>query len=238
MDSASTQWMQPRDKRNISTLIVESITEQLLSGHLRPGDKLPTEAQLSEHLKIGRNSIREAIKMLSSLGVVEIRRGSGTFITDKPSLPTLNPLILSLALSQRTSAELVELRQILDHGLAEIACRKIDDDTLNRLREINDQIRAESESVQPDTDRIYDLDLQFHVAMIEVTGNALISKLGRTIYTLFFSSMKQGINADPSRPYLDHERLIAALETRNAEKVRWVIDEALHGWEMIVARDK
>ena len=73
--------LKPLNREPISASILNMITESILSGRLKPGDKLPTELELSNKLNVSRNSVREAIKMLSSLGVIEVKRGAGTFIT-------------------------------------------------------------------------------------------------------------------------------------------------------------
>jgi len=112
-------------RQSISFLIKDLITSYLLSGELKPGDKLPTEIDLAHKLGVGRNSVREALKMLSSIGVLEVRKGSGTFIAKRMKPSILNPLILSLVFEQGTSKEFIELRLLLEIGSAELALSKI-----------------------------------------------------------------------------------------------------------------
>jgi len=95
------------------------IINYLLSKKLKPGDKLPTESEFSQQLGVGRNSLREAIKMLSSFGIIEIKRGLGTFIAKSMSSSVMNPLILGLVFEQGTSIELFELRLLIETGAAE-----------------------------------------------------------------------------------------------------------------------
>ena len=90
-------------RRPISQMIMDLFTKYLLSRQLKPGDKLPTEFELAEKLGVGRHSVREAIKMLSSIGIIEIRKGAGTFIASTMKSSVLNPLILSLVFEQGTS---------------------------------------------------------------------------------------------------------------------------------------
>lgn len=92
----------------ISATILNMITDESLSGNLKPGDKLPTENELAENLGVGRNSVREARKMLSSFGVIEVRMGAGTYIAETIHGSIFEPLMLSLAFEQGTSKELVE----------------------------------------------------------------------------------------------------------------------------------
>jgi GntR family transcriptional repressor for pyruvate dehydrogenase complex len=112
--------IRPLNREPVSSSIMNLITDYILSKDLKPGDKLPTESEFSQQLGVGRNSVREAIKMLSSLGVIEIKRGLGTFIAKSISPTIVNPLILALAFEQGTSREIFELRLLIDTGAAEL----------------------------------------------------------------------------------------------------------------------
>ena len=83
--------------------IVETFKQAIIHGDLQPGQRLPSEAELSQQLGVGRGTVREAMKMLEALGVVNIKRGDGTYITDKPSPTLLSPLMFAIMLEPRTS---------------------------------------------------------------------------------------------------------------------------------------
>ena len=103
-------------KGSLSDIIVKRITDALVSGELKPGDKIPTETEFSENLGVGRNAVREAIKVLVAFGVLEIRRAKGTYVVDDYSDKLLDPLIYGLILSERNMDELHPLRA--QHGRA------------------------------------------------------------------------------------------------------------------------
>ena len=92
--------------------IIKRITDSLKNEDLKPGDKIPTEIELMETLGVGRNSVREAIKMLSAMGVLEVRRGSGTYVVTKVSSAILNPLVFNLIIEPKTNNDLYELLRI------------------------------------------------------------------------------------------------------------------------------
>jgi len=167
--------LKPIERESISSVIMDLITEYLLAGKLKPGDKLPTENEFAERLGVGRNSIREAIKMLSSIGVVEVRRGAGMFIAESMSSSMINPLILSLVFEQGASKELIELRLLLDTGAAELAIQKVSDQDINRLEEANWELRIESEKQSHNPHKLRDLDLNFHRVLYELSGNELLN---------------------------------------------------------------
>ena len=81
-------------RESVPSSIINMITDLLIAKKLKPGDQLPTELELAQQLGVGRNSVREAVKSLSYLGVVVIRRGIGTFVADSMPASVLNPLVL------------------------------------------------------------------------------------------------------------------------------------------------
>src|SRR5699024_918890 len=93
--------------RTISSEIVSIIKDNLLRGALKPGDKLPTEKELMEQLGVSRTPVREAVKILEAIGVIQIKRGEGMFITNTLSHFTLNPLIFSLIMHSNNMDKLI-----------------------------------------------------------------------------------------------------------------------------------
>lgn len=227
-DNAFTLPLKPLEQKSVSSTVMDLIVNYLLSGKLKPGDKLPTEKEFAEKLGVGRNSVREAIKMLSSIGVVEIKRGAGMFIAKSMSSAILNPLILSLVFEQGASTELLELRLLLDTGAAELAIQKASDQDIKRLEDANRKLREEALERQHDNPHVLrDLDLNFHRVMYELSGNNLLSKIGQAIYTLFFTSIEKTVEADPVTAYENHQKVVDAMKQRNVELLRKRMRESL-----------
>jgi GntR family transcriptional repressor for pyruvate dehydrogenase complex len=210
---------------------MDQIVNYLLSGELKPGDKLPTEHEFAQQLGVGRNSVREAIKMLSSIGVVEIKRGAGTFIAESMSSSSLNPLILSLAFEQGASIELLELRLLLDTGVAELIIEKVSDQDIKQLEDANQKLHAEALKEHHENPHVLrDLDLNFHRLFYELAGNKLLDKIAQAIYTLFFASIEQTVEADPVTAYENHQRVIDAMKQRDVGLLRRRMRESLSNY--------
>ena len=95
--SLENHLMAPLPSGSKSEVIIQRITEALISGDLRPGDKIPTEQEFCDQLKIGRNTVREAIKVLIAFGVLEIRRSEGTFVVDHFSPKLMDSVLYGTA---------------------------------------------------------------------------------------------------------------------------------------------
>jgi GntR family transcriptional repressor for pyruvate dehydrogenase complex len=218
----------------ISHMIMDLITNYLLSGALKPGDKLPTEFELAEKLGVGRNSVREAIKMLSSIGVVEIRKGAGTFIVRTMKSSILNPLILSLVFMQGTSKELIELRLLLETGSAELALPGVTETDIRRLEKMNKNLKEEADRKERNAKRLLELDLAFHTELCKLAGNKLLYKLVDAVYTLFLASIEKTVEGDPHLAYTNHEMVIEAFRKGDIELIRRNTRESMKYWMDIV----
>ena len=214
----------------ISVTILNMITDEILSGNLKPGDKLPTEIELAENLGVGRNSVREAIKMLSSFGVIEVKMGAGTFIAESMPGAILDPLMLSLAFEQGTSKELVDLRFMIEIGAAELAIDAASDEDIAALEAANEKLKEAADKNINDPQYLRDVDLNVHYTLFGITGNRFVAKIGKAIYRLFFASIERTVEIDPYRAYRNHKLYIDAIKARDKETVAKKIRKALAEW--------
>ncbi|QIG39420.1 FadR family transcriptional regulator [Microbacterium sp. 4R-513] len=149
------------------------IREMITSGELEPGDRLPPEKELSERLGLSRNSLREAVKALEMIRVLDVRRGDGTYVTSLEPRLLLEAVAFVVDLhTDRSVLEIFGVRRILEPAAAALAAGHMTPDTVARL-----------ESFMDDTDAlagVEDLvkhDLEFHQAIVEASGNEYLSRL-------------------------------------------------------------
>ncbi|WP_042473239.1 FadR/GntR family transcriptional regulator [Bacillus ndiopicus] len=172
----------------ISSEIVSLIKTKLLNGTLKIGDKLPTESEMVEQLGVSRTPVREAIKILESIGVIHIKRGEGMFITNNPSHFSLNPLIFSLIMHSNNTQKLIEFRQHFEILMINIIRTKCSEKNLKKIEEIYlSQIERLKPELSPE--ELADIDLEFHYAVLEATENAFVIEIGKTIYELYRPKM-------------------------------------------------
>lgn len=145
----------------------------IADGDLRPGDRLPSEGDLCERLGVSRGSLREAIRMLAALGVLDTRHGSGSYVSELHAADLIKGLSLTVGLLPLGSIiELYELRRALESHAASLAAARVDEETLADL----EALLTELESVT-DEERQSELDHQFHMRISEVAGNDALSNL-------------------------------------------------------------
>ncbi|GAA1981050.1 FadR/GntR family transcriptional regulator [Microbacterium pumilum] len=152
---------------------IQKIREMITSGDLGPGDRLPPEKELSERLGLSRNSLREAVKALEVIRVLDVRRGDGTYVT------SLEPRLLLEAMSfvvdlhtDRSVLEIFGVRRILEPAAAALAARQLSPETSARLEHLMDETDAVA-----GVEDLVEHDLEFHQAIVEASGNEYLSRL-------------------------------------------------------------
>ncbi len=225
-----TKSIRPLNRESVTSSIINRLTDLLISGELKPGDKLPTEMELAEQLGVGRNSVREAIKMLSYLGVIEIRRGIGTFVANSMPESVVNPLILGLVFEQKTSREIIELRLLIETAIGEIVIQKASDEDIKNLVAANEHLKKAAARKSSSSQQLRDIDIGFHETLLELTDNNPLKKVGKAIYALFLSSIENTVKQDPERAVRNHQLIIEAVEKRDPELLRKHMKESLSFW--------
>jgi GntR family transcriptional repressor for pyruvate dehydrogenase complex len=200
--------------------IVRQIQDRLADEHLQPGDRLPGERELAETLSVSRQSVREALRVLDYLGVVEVRPGEGTFVATTPPSP-VDASLYSL-LSERTFLlDIVEARQILEDGIVQLAARRATKDDLETLSEMLAARERDLASGRHDVGG----DLAFHTQLAEATGNAVLVSAMRHLNEMWLRSReKTGRRpTSPLKALRYHWQILQAVRRRHVAAARRVL---------------
>lgn len=157
-------------------LLAEQVEDQIyhyiLDTPLNPGDKLPNEFELGERFGVGRSTIREAVKLLSSKGIVEVRRGSGTYVVT--IVPVTDPLGLRAVQDKNALAlDLVNVRLLLEPGIAEMAANQASAEDIVRLNNLCDRVEHKIRSGE----HYIEDDIAFHTCIAECSKNMVVEQL-------------------------------------------------------------
>jgi GntR family transcriptional repressor for pyruvate dehydrogenase complex len=156
---------------------IGALVARIEGGTFAPGERLPAEAALARELDLSRLSLREAVRALTSAGVLEVRRGDGTFVTDLRPDRMLRALSAYLDLASDDGlTELFECRRVIEPGATALAAARIDDAALHRLAESVDRMR----NVRTPEELVAE-DLAFHAQIVEASGNATLASLAGSV---------------------------------------------------------
>lgn len=202
---------------------LDPLAEQILTlihrRGLRLGDLMPTELELIEELSVSRNSVREAVRALRALGIVDIRHGHGTFVGDA-SLHALSPALTFRALTERSPddlrglRDLVDIRELVEVGVIERLAGRLPEATLDRLSILCDEM--ERTDLDPDVDR------EFHRTLYAELDNPLVGQLVDVFWDSYHAAqaaLTMPPTADSTRTVAQHRAVVAALRTGDTEAV-------------------
>lgn len=219
-------------KANVVDTVIGQLLDLLLSGKLKVGDRLPAETELATQVGVGRNSIREAMKVLQVLGILERRQGDGSYISPEFNVP-FESLLFSIVGKIGNPKDLVELRKVLELGVMELVVEKASEKDFELLDEKVAVLEKYSLLEPIPLDDAITADMAFHLALIEMTGNTALAELGKMIMRLFQSSMIAHITTPQGirRAVQDHKAILAAIRARNREEAREMIIQSLIVWK-------
>jgi GntR family transcriptional regulator, transcriptional repressor for pyruvate dehydrogenase complex len=204
----------PAKSRRAFEDVVAQIERAILDGHLKPGQRLPPERELTEQFAVGRGTLREALRVLEYSGLIAVRKGTmgGAFVSHSSSLMVANSLKWLVRMRRISVQELSELRERLEGGAARDAARRATRSDLKRLEDIVVELRQVSKKREL-WRRALDLDLQFHQKLAEASGNVL----SYAVMCSLIDCMHEAFEAIPDdqgeRVFRDHHRLLRQVRT-------------------------
>lgn len=196
---------------------VNRIYGLIASGRFAPGERLPPERSLALEFGLSRGSVREAIRELGALHVLETRRGAGTYVNEVTAYDLYAPLQRALTIDPGSLLHVLELRRILEPVAAALAATRLSKASLAELEEFVAGIDQELKLAEPDLLRIVILDEWFHQVLFQSCGNPLISGILQSV----MATARQGRSvtvAAPASPQMTLEELrtlLAALRDRD-----------------------
>lgn len=220
--------LQPLDRPpSLPQSVQAAIREFILTNDLRSGDVLPTETQLTRQLGVSRNAVREAVKALELVGIVEVRRGSGLFVGDFSLEPLLNNLPYGLMADLEELRELLEIRQVLESGMLARVIAARTETQLAALREVVERMHVLAGQGKPFPEE----DRAFHQHLMENTGNKTLLKL-LDIFWLTYHRARQTAaieDEDPVHTAQNHAAIVDALAAGDLEQARRALDSHYTG---------
>ena len=192
------------------------IKDMIVSGELGPGSKLPPEKELSEKLGLSRSSLREAVKALEVIRVLDVRRGDGTYVTSLQSRLLLEAMSFVVDLHRDDSIlEILAVRRILEPKAVALATRSITDEQLVEIDGLIDEISNDT-----DIEHLVEHDIEFHSRIVSAGGNVYLAGLidslsSHTVRARVWRGITEGGSVE--RTIGEHRAILQAVRERDAE---------------------
>jgi GntR family transcriptional repressor for pyruvate dehydrogenase complex len=206
--------------------VAHAIRQQIFSGSLAEGERLPSEREMAERFGVSRVVVREAIRTLELAGILRVQKGAGggTFVSADYNKPLLLSVHNLLEGGTITLDHLFELRLMLEAPAAERAAARPSPEGLARLREVVELSRRVAEDPQA----LRRANLEFHRRLVAMVGNPLLSALCETVLGILVQSLEGKLSHDTSLAVLEHhQRIVAAVAAGRGAEARRLTEQDL-----------
>ena len=214
-------------------VVIDGIKEQILRRQLRPGDQLPNEFDLCKLFNVSRGSLREAIKILATMGILELRQGVGTFVSAGSSTFIQDSLFFNLFLTYPNEEDITPLRRIIENDVMELIIDNFDKNQEERLcmrkslEDLAQMIRTQRSHTE-----LVDNDMQFHRYMASACKNGIIESIYRSLIEYIQHSMRESDRNQPAeRIYSSHKKIVETVELARRDQITQTVDFALEPWK-------
>ena len=192
--------------------------DDIISGRLKKGSRIESDRELARKMGVGRSAVRAALKVLSVLGMIDIRPGQGTFISQKESNVFTVPLSWSLFLSRPQVEDILQVRNLIEVGAARLAAMSHDEEALSKLYAHSYEIFNAYDA--GDHKRFLEADVAFHTSVAACSGNAVIFSMIETIRNLLKRVSQTGMVTDEQMTsiYNEHKEIFGAIMSKDPDE--------------------
>lgn len=212
------------ERKSAVESVIDMIKTLLIEKKLKPGDAIPSENVLADSLRVSRGSVREAMKVLAAFGIIEIKRGAGTYISNSANQRIFDPLLFSILVNGSEPQELIETRDMMEKGVVGLVLRHADDAELQQLDGIMQDFSREMERSPGDREAVDSLDLRYHRFLGTITYNLIVQNIYSFIIDLFAPTI------DAALGYEAHLRLHKAIMSRDEQAARDMVSGHTDAW--------
>jgi DNA-binding FadR family transcriptional regulator len=209
-------------------IVQEEIKSYIIQNSLLPGDSLPPETELGELLGVSRNSVREAVKSLETLGILQARPGAGLYVSNFSFDPLLEQLGYGILFDHKQLTDIIDVRFHLEHGLLDRAVLATTPDQLAQLQTILDEMRRAAEN------GLYSAaaDRDFHRVLWANVDNTIVGKILDVFWMIFRQAQARSAIPDPPQPlatYQRHVPIVEALAQHDVAAARLAMEQHYTG---------
>lgn len=203
-------------REKVSEQVFQQMKQMLLQGEWMPGDRLPSEKELSEAFGVSRVTIRQALQQLVALGLVYTKLGEGSFVREPQAGDCINSVIPVAFLGGRSLTEVLEFRQVMDAKVARMAAQRITPEELEQL----EQVLRRMASNPKDRAATGTADLDFHMMLATITHNSLIIATTNIIRDVLDDAMQiLSVRRSDDAGLRDHEAIMQAIRAHDPAEV-------------------
>lgn len=215
--------------------VVHTFKDLLKRGELKPGDRIPNETELARSFGTSRGSIREAVKMLVSFGVLQVRWGDGTYVASSVTDNVFDHRLFQLLITENDTRHLLELREMMEFGIVKLAVEHALEEDLEAIEAVHREMVELIQSGETDPEIVSGADARFHLALGRATHNPFVEKIYNFAIDLYYPTLvlthgNRGTTEELMQSPLAHQDILDAIRRRDGEAARMAIQRSLKTW--------
>lgn len=218
--------MKTRQKMN--EVVAEGIKEEIMKGNLKPGDRLPGEYELADRYGVSRFTVREAMKILNSLELIDIRHGVGMFVKQPTPEDYMKPMLSAMILTSNNLITICEARLPIEVQAIGLCSERREEADIRELEELCDEMQAElNRNELAEYNR---LDLEFHLKIAKASKNAILYEILNMLQSFLRIQMDETVEAPNSkeRSIERHRGMVAAIEQKNRQLAELLMSQHIN----------
>lgn len=224
--------LKPVSRVTLGEQVAAQLSDQITEGRWKPGEKLPSESELCAALKIGRSTLREALKSLAFVGMVQMRPGDGTYVIEESGHLIDRIMSRGLLKTEKELQDVGEARMLIESEIAALAAVRAESEDLELLSALMEEMNL---SLAGDGRRFVDLDVEFHLTIAKCAKNQMFYELLSPIRGVLteWISKSQELPGIKESAYHQHGKILAAIRNRKPEKARHAMRTHLQTCEKV-----
>jgi GntR family transcriptional repressor for pyruvate dehydrogenase complex len=217
--------IEPPNRCTLAQEVANQLIELMLAGHLQPGDRLPSQQELTEQLQVGRSTVREALHTLNAMGLVELKHGQGTFVKPLTARSIVRSDILAHIIDKQMSEHLFEARQIIEPQIAGLAAQRATDDDLAAIKAAWDRCQQAYQAGET----LHRLSPNFHRSIAQAAHSDVLAMF---VDSILIPLAERGLLLEEQPGYLEwelasHSDVYGSIASRDPERARTVMAQHL-----------
>jgi GntR family transcriptional repressor for pyruvate dehydrogenase complex len=207
--------VKPIERIHVGDAVFAQMKNLIMSGEWQPGGKIPSENALTRQLGVSRISVRAALERLKSLGLIEARQGSGTYVRAGHPDALFDSIIPVYVQGNRDMFEILQFRQVIECEAARLACRQMSERDLERLQRLYGRMKQ----AIGDAGQVASLDLEFHLQIVRLSQNRYLYQVEQILQDILSQNFRKVIDTiGPDLGIRYHELILAAFQARDGQQ--------------------
>ena len=223
--------------------VTDYIKQKILLKELKAGDRLPAESDLCQILDVGRGSVREAMKNLAGINLIQIQRGDGTYLSSPEKISFSEALLFKMALKNLDLVKLVEFREQMETAVIKLCISHAGEQEITYLKKNCERFQAAVNNNPEDYELLYDLDIEFHNLLAKAALNELVEEIYLFSFNMFALLIKENYRIGQVHAREDalttietHNAVVEAIEKKDFYKGAYAVQLTLKVWKKWIER--